>query len=359
MNRRAAQYPKGNAARAAVLGIGILWAGACAAATVPAQPAQDPDVQSAMLPDPYRRVENFLQMPSGRHMGSTTAVATDSDGNIWIAERCGANNCAGSDLDPVMEFDRHGRFKRAFGRGMLLFPHGFFIDGSNHIWVTDGHVGNGKGDDVLEFDRAGKLLRTLGTPGVSGSGPDTFHEPNAVLVAPNGDIFVSDGHEPGEGNARIVKFDPDGHFIKQWGTHGSGPGQLEAPHTLTMDSQGRLFVGDRGNNRIQIFDQNGRFIAAWTQFGRPSGIFIDRHDMLYVTDSESRNVEGYGHHPNWKRGIRIGRASDGAMTAFIPDPEPDPDHVITSGGEGIAVDSRGNIYSAEVGTRAVVRYEPR
>jgi sugar lactone lactonase YvrE len=346
-------------AAAAALCAGMLWTAACVVAEVPDQPAQDPDTRSRTLPDPYRRVDNYLQMPPGRHMGSTTAVATDGDGNIWIAERCGANSCAGSDLDPIMEFDSRGRFIRAFGHGMLLFPHGFFIDGGNHIWVTDGHVGNGRGDDVLEFDRNGELLRTLGTPGVSASGPGTFHEPNAVLVAPNGDIFVSDGHEPGQGNARVVKFGPDGHFIKQWGTHGSGPGQFEAPHTLTMDSKGRLFVGDRGNNRIQIFDQDGRFIAAWTQFGRPSGMFIDRHDVLYVTDSESRNVEGYGHHPGWKRGIRIGRASDGALTAFIPDPEPDPDHVITSGGEGIAVDARGNIYSAEVGTRAVVRYEPR
>ncbi len=342
----------------ATLCAGVLWTAEHAAAAAD-QPAQDPDTLSARLPDPYRRIDNYLQMPAGRHMGSTTAVATDHDGNIWIAERCGANSCAGSELDPIMEFDSHGKFLRAFGRGMLLFPHGFFIDSANHIWVTDGHVGDRKGDDVLEFDRTGKLLRTLGTPGVSGNGPDTFHEPNAVLVAPDGDIFVSDGHEPGEGNARVVKFDRNGRFIKQWGMHGSAPGQFEAPHTLTMDSKGRLFVGDRGNNRIQIFDQDGRFIAAWTQFGRPSGMFIDRHDVLYVTDSESRDVDGYGHHPGWKRGIRIGSARDGALTAFIPDPEADPDHVITSGGEGIAVDTWGNIYSAEVGTRAVVRYEPR
>jgi len=316
-----------------------------------------PDSLSASLPDPYRRVDGFLKLPAGRHMGSTSAVASDGDGNLWVAERCGANNCAGSTLDPIMEFDSRGNFIKSFGSGMLLFPHGIFIDRANHIWVTDGHVGDGKGDDVLEFDRNGKVLRTLGKPGVSGDGPDTFHEPNAILIAPNGDIFVADGHEPDKGNARVVKLNPEGKFIKQWGMHGSGPSQFEMPHTLAMDSKGRLFVGDRGNNRIQVFDQDGKLLAMWTQFSRPSGIFIDAHDVLYVTDSESRAVDDYGHHPGWKRGIRIGSAIDGKLTAFIPDPEPDPEHVITSGGEGIAVDAHGNIYSAEVGPRAVVRYE--
>ena len=338
-------------ARARVALVGLL----CTAGF--AQTDVAPDTQSASLPDPYHRIDGFFKLPTGRHMGSSTAVAVDNDGNIWIAERCGANSCADSNLDPIMEFDSHGNFIKAFGASMLLFPHGFFIDRTNHIWVTDGHVGGGKGDDVLEFDSNGKLLRTLGKPGVSGNGPDTFHEPNAVVVAPDGNVFVSDGHEPGKGNARVVKLDPNGKFIKQWGMHGSAPGEFEAPHTLAMDSKGRLFVGDRGNNRIQIFDQDGNVLAVWTQFSRPSGVYIDQHDTLYVTDSESRNADGYGHHPGWKRGIRIGSASDGKVTAFIPDPETDQEHKATSGGEGITVDRQGNIYSAEVGTRAVVKYE--
>lgn len=310
-------------------------------------------------PNPYRRVENFFKMPAGRTMGSSSAVAVDHKGHIWIAERCGANSCANSKIDPIMEFDARGNFIKAFGGGMMVFPHGFFIDKADHIWVTDAQVGGGKGDDVLEFDQSGKLLRTLGKPGIAGNGPDTFSEPSAVLVAPDGDIFVGDGHEEGKGNARIVKLDKNGKFIMQWGAHGSGPGDIEVPHTLAMDSRGRLFVGDRGNSRIQIFTQDGKLLEVWTQFSRPSGLYIDRNDILYVTDSESRNAEGYGHHPGWRRGIRVGSAKDGVVTAFIPDPDPSPETQSTTGAEGIAADLRGNIYGAEVGPKDVVKYEKK
>jgi hypothetical protein len=192
---------------------------------------------------------------------------------------------------------------------------------------------------------------TLGKAGVSGDSPDTFNQPSEVVVAPNGDIFVADGHG-GNSNARIVKFSHEGKFIKTWGKKGSAPGEFDTPHTIAMDSQGRIFVGDRGNNRIQIFDQQGNFLAEWKQFGRPSGIFIDKHDVIYVADSESRTEN----HPGWKRGIRIGSAKDGSVTAFIPDPEPDPDHHPTSAAEGVAADSAGNVYGAEVGLKDVKKY---
>jgi hypothetical protein len=309
-------------------------------------------------PNPYAADAAFLKLPAGRSMGSSSAVAVDSKGHIWVAERCGANDCAGSSLDPIMEFDASGNFIKAFGAGKLLFPHGFFIDAKDHIWVTDGHVGGGIGFDVLEFDSDGKVLMTLGTPGIGGSDGKSFSEPNAVLVAPDGNIFVSDGHDAGPGhNARVVVFDAKGRFLRQWGTHGIGPGQLEVPHCLAMDTKEHLYVGDRWNNRIQEFDQTGKLLAIFTQFGRPSGIAIDKHDILYATDSESRNAPGlYGHHPGWKRGIRIGSVHDGIVTAFIPDTDPKPDAGSTSGGEGIGVDSQGVVYSAQVEQKAIVRY---
>jgi streptogramin lyase len=307
-------------------------------------------------PDPYRRIDHFLKLPPGRTMGSTSAVTVDVEGHIWIADRCASNSCADSTLDPIMEFDSEGNFLRAFGREMFVFPHGIFVDKAGHIWVTDAKAAGDKGNDVLEFDRNGKLLRTIGKPDGSGSGSVTLHLPSAVLVAPNGEIFIADGHDPGEIHARIVKFDRNGRFIKQWGGNGSGPGQFDMPHALAMDSRGRLFVGDRGNNRIQIFDQDGNLLSIWAQFGRPSGVSIDPRDVLYVSVSESRNAAGYGHHPGWLRGIRIGHAVDGTVTAFIPDPAPDQEREDTTGGEGIAADPSGNIYSAQVKEQDVAKY---
>jgi mono/diheme cytochrome c family protein/streptogramin lyase len=272
------------------------------------------DVPPQSQPNPYAAEPGFFKLPAGRTMGSSSAVAVDSKGHVWVVDRCGANSCAGSTLDPVMEFDAKGRFLRAFGAGMFNFPHGLFIDRRDHLWVVDNRAVDGKGAQVFEFDPAGKVLRTLGKAGVSAAGPDTFAEPNAVLVAPNGSIFVADGHTQGKDPARIVKFDAQGRFVKAWGVRGSAEGQLEVPHALAMDSRGRLFVGDRWNNRLSIFDQDGRFLAAWTQFGRPSGVFIDRNDVLYVADSEvpragrlrpSPRLEA--RHPHRQRPDRRGR----------------------------------------------------
>ncbi len=308
-------------------------------------------------PNPYRAVEHWFQMPEGRTMGSTSAVGVAPDGHIWVAERCGANTCDGSELAPILEFDAAGRFVKSFGAGMFVFPHGFLIDRAGNLWLTDGQGKGGKGHQVFKFNPDGEVLLALGKPGVAGDGPDTFNQPNAVAIAPDGDIFVADGHTAGRGNARIVKFTKDGQFIRQWGRHGSAPGQFEVPHALAFDSQGRLFVGDRANNRIQIFDQDGRFLAEWKQFSRPSGIYIDRNDIIYVTDSESSDKDGYGHNPGWKRGIRIGSAKDGKVTAFIPDPSPGT--AITSGAEGVTADAEGIVYGAEVGPRDVKKYVRR
>ena len=319
--------------------------------------AATPDVEAApnSQPDPYVAEPGFLKMPPGRTMGSSSAVAVDSRGHIWVADRCGANACAKSDLDPVLEFDAQGRFVKAFGRGLFVFPHGLFIDSRDHIWVADAFSAPGKGAQVFEFDRDGHVLRTLGKAGVSVAARDTFAEPCAVAVARDGTIYVADGHTENRNPARIVKFDSAGGYIEEWGSRGSAPGQLEVPHSLALDSHGRVFVADRWNNRIEIFDPEGRLLSVWAQFGRPSGVYIDAHNTLYVTDSESRERQGYGHHPGWKRGIRIGSARTGQVTAFIPDPEPNPEKLATSGGEGVWADPQGVVYAAEVTEQAIVR----
>jgi sugar lactone lactonase YvrE len=152
-----------------------------------------------------------------------------------------------------------------------------------------------------------------------------------------------------------VKFTADGRFLMEFGTTGSGIGEFRDPHALAIDSQGRLFVGDRGNKRIQIFDQEGNHLATWTQFGSPSGIYIDDDDTLYVADSDSNATRN----PGWRRGIYIGNARDGWVTGFIQDPEPNPDGGVTSGAEGVAIDADGNVYGAEVGPRTLRKYVRR
>jgi len=304
------------------------------------------------LPNPYRSIEGWARMPEGRSWGSTAGVAVDQDGTgVWVAERCGANSCAGSDLPPILHFDSSGRLLTAFGAGMFVFPHGIFVDTQGNVWVTDAQGKDGKGHQVFKFSPDGKVLLTLGKAGVAGDGPDEFNAPASVLVAPNGDIFVGDGHG-GNTNARIVKFTKDGKFIKTWGKKGSAAGDIDIPHTLAMDSRGRLFEGDRQNNRIQIFDQDGTLLDTWYQFSRPSGVYIDRNDTIYVADSESESVSK--NHDGWKRGIRIGRVQDGVVTGFIPDPVEKA--TTSSAAEGVTADAAGNIYGAEVGPKRLMRY---
>lgn len=327
---------------------------ACSALTL-AVPAA---AQTPSLPNPYHVADSaFGELPDGRDWGATSAVYPSPDGRtIWVADRCGVNTCVGSDLTVVLQFDLNGRLLRQFGAGMFAWPHGLFVDREGNVWVADaagigGNLPADMGHVIYKFSPTGELLMTLGRRGVAGDGEDTFRQPSAVLVAPGGEIFVADGHGAG-GNNRIMKFAPDGAFLKQWGTTGEADGQFRDPHALAMDSQGRLFVGDRANNRIQIFDQEGNHLATWTHFGRPSGLFIDSNDVLYATDSESNARRN----PGFRRGIYIGSARTGELTAFIPDPEPDPDNSATSGAEGVAVDAEGAVYGAEVGPTTLRKY---
>jgi streptogramin lyase len=370
------------------------------AAALLVAPVVAQDVQPTNdAPNPYTTVKDYFKLPEGRSWGSTSAVDIDKDGkSIWIAERCGLNSCLDRatgkimDVPTVMKFDGSGKLVKSFAAGMLIFPHGIHVDRDGNVWVTDGQddaplpqrgagagggraeaagaeAGRGrsaassgpigprpgatKGNQVFKFSPDGKVLLTLGKPG-GAAAPDYFYQPNDVVTAPNGDIFVGEGH--GAGNNRILKFDKTGKFIKEWGKLGTGPGEFDQPHALAFDSQGRLFVGDRNNNRVQVFDQDGKFITEYRQFSRPSGIFI-KGDTLYVADSESESVSR--NHDGWKRGIRWGSIKDGKIQGFIPDPETKTraeGFSGTSAAEGVAVDNAGNIYGAEVGPKAAKKY---
>lgn len=352
------QRPRAGLALAAVALVALP---ACAGmSVVPNSPDMVP-VNSNLVPNPYQTIEGWARMPQGRTWGSTSAVAIDPDGvSVWVGERCGANTCRDSNLDPILKFDASGNLERSFGAGLIVWPHGFHIDYEGNVWITDAQsslppgaqagaqaAGSSYGHQVHKFSPTGEHLLTLGVRGGARE-PQHFWQPNAVLVAPNGDIFVAEGHSnnPEQASARILKFNRNGEFLMEWGRMGNGPTDLMQPHALAMDSRGRLFVGDRSNDRIQIYDQNGNLLDTWYQFSRPSGLFIDSNDVLYSADSESGSL-GNTLERTWERGIRIGSARTGEVWHFIPDPNPECRGTCTA--EGVAVDRNGVIYGAEVG----------
>jgi DNA-binding beta-propeller fold protein YncE len=308
--------------------------GACMTGVPPVAmpPQHDPNA----YPNPYHVEEGWAKL--GRKFGGVSAVDMDPDGkSVWVFERCGMSDdgCAKvKTLDPVLEFDASGKLVRSWGKGDFLYPHGIFIGSDHHVWLVEGiSQSNVVADVIHEYTADGKLLRTMGVSGTKGDATDRFNGVSDVLVAPDGSIFVADGHSDVTNN-RILKYDRNGKFLLTWGKLGSGPGEFSAPHGLAMDKEGRLYVADRNNNRIQIFDQQGKFLGEWRQFGRPSGIFITRDDMLYVADSLSSEKNN----PGFKNGIRWGHISDGKVIGYIPWGE-------YNAIEGVAVDKDGNIFT--------------
>ena len=300
--------------------------------------------------NPYRLELGWAKYPAGRKWGSTSAVDVDREGNIWAFERCGARDCSASSLDTVFRFDRNGNVITSFGANLFVFPHGMHVDREGNVFVTDAEGKGGKGHTVVKFSREGKVLMTLGKPGVAGSGNDLFNRPSAVTTAPNGDIYVADGHG-GDSNARVMIFSKDGKFIRGFGKKGKGRGELDELHAIALDSQGRVFVGDRGDKgAIKIFDAAGKLLDEWRQFGLPSGIFIDANDTIYVSDSRSDAKRN----PGFRRGIRIGSAKDGLVRALIPGIGPEPDK--ESVPEGVAADAQGNVYGAETSAENLQKY---
>jgi len=322
------------------------------------------------LPNPNPVVtQNWGDLPAGREWGSTAGVDIDpTDGHVWAYERCGASsfgggvpiNCDTNPVDPIFKFDRNtGEVLANFGGGLMQTPHGIHADAEGNVWVTDfaANADGTKGHQVHKFGANGDLLMSLGTPGQAGSGPGVFNQPNDVIVGPDGSIYVSDGHN-GQGmtsnaamdegraagdTARILKFAPDGTFIKQWGEIGVRHGEFRTPHAMEFDSKGRLWVADRGNHRLELFDQDGNYLESRYAYGRISGIFITDNDLVYAIDSES----GPTNHVGWRNGVRIGHIDEDRISGFIP-PFERPDRVYQgTAGEGVAVDASGNVFAAE------------
>jgi DNA-binding beta-propeller fold protein YncE len=300
-------------------------------------------------PNPFGPPQRqWARLADGRAWGTTAGIEIGPHGEIWAIDRCGDGSCDGSDMAAVHQIDpKTGRPLRSIGQGLFAMPHGLHVDKDGNVWVTDAAVakkgGVPKGEQVIELSPDGKVLMRLGTAGVSGGGPTHFHDPGDVITAPNSDIFVADGHGtvamdlPPDTVTRIIKFTPDGKFIKAWGSLGSGKSQFRNPHALAFDSQGRLFVADRVNGRIQIFDQDGKWLTEYHSFNHPSGLFI-KNDTLYASDYNSDH----------QKGIYIGDARTGKLKYFVPDDQ---------AGEGVALGPDGTLYEAT--PTGITRFLPK
>jgi DNA-binding beta-propeller fold protein YncE len=318
--------------------------------------------------NPYRTIPDWAKLTrEARPWGGSNGVAVDRDGrSVWAVDRCGPGStpgCLGSKANPVHLFDASGNEVRSFGAGMFVWPHGIHVDREGNVWVADARVPGAeelkklgeapKGGTVVKFSPEGKVLMTLGKPGVKGNPPEALTEPTDIVTDPaNGDVYVAESHtNVNDPNlvGRISVFDRNGKFLRTIGRTGTGPGEFRTPHAVEFDSQGRLVVADRHNHRVQLLTKDGKFIREYPEFGRISGLAIDRNDTIYTADSESDENS----HPGWRKGIRIGSLKDGKVTMFIPP------HTTERGetmGEGIAIDTEGNLYTAETQLRGIAKY---
>ena len=324
--------------------------------------------------NPYRATLGWERLPDGRTLGIVSGVIPDPDGeHLWILDRCGANQCAGTDIDPILKFDLDGNLVESFGAGLFAFPHGFALDREGYLWVTEGGAHGdaraalgesmGMGHQVFKLTRRGEVVMRIGEAGVHGADGKHFNGPSGVAISPNGDIWVADGHRGG--NNRIVKLAADGTFLLAVGggvgSESREPGRFSDPHDIKIDSGGRVLVADRGNSRIQVFDDDGDLLHIWTQFGKPSGLFIDGNDILYAGDGLSGDLRTGPPDPwrsnfGWEKGIRIGdlKTEQAWVTYFIPQ----HDVNVGPGIEFLGVDFDGNIYAGEINRMRLVRYVP-
>ncbi len=306
-------------------------------------------------PNPYTRIEPWGEPPPGNNGEWAAVIGAEGapDGTLYVLHRCHSNSCVDRTEPPLVKLDPEtGKRLATFGAGLMAFPHGFHVDFEGNIWTTDTGRDNAPGGHLVrKFGPDGELLMTLGESGVAGDGPGQFREPTDVVVARDGTIFVTEGHIKNGPDSRLSKLAPDGALLARYGMTGQGHLQLSAPHAIALDTTGRLFIADRDNNRIMIWDQDGNYIDQWTQFGRPSGVYIDHTDTIYVADSESWGPEN----PGWKKGIRIGSARTGQVHYFVEDIESrDFEH---SGAEGVGVDTLGNVYGGVVRRQMLERHE--
>jgi DNA-binding beta-propeller fold protein YncE len=267
---------------------------------------------------PHHVVADWAQLPKGWNFGECSGVAIDKDDNVWVFNR-GAH--------PVIEFDKSGKMLQAWTEVPVTAAHGLKVDRDGNIWTVDVAAHR-----VMKFTTGGHLLMMIGQVGGGPGTNDTrdgFNRPTNLAFAPNGDFFVSDGYV----NSRVVRYNKDGEYITHWGQKGTGDGEFNLVHDVTLDSQGRVYVADRLNQRVQIFDQNGKFLGKWTDVGAPWGLdYVARENAIYMCDGVNNRIVKL----NLDGQILGVLSSYGKIPGKLDFPH------------SIAVDSTGAIYVAEI-----------
>jgi len=244
----------------------FVWAAALLITSAASVPYAEAAPFAAVPELGYQFIPDFFQFPAGTKEGESTAVAMNSDGHIFLFRRA---------VPMLCEFDAKGRFIRSIGDGLFTHPHGLRIDREGDLWTTDdgSHV-------VLKLSPSGEVLMILGRLNNAAEADWLFNRPADVAFDKEGSIYVADGY----GNSRVVKFDREGKFIKSWGKYGTAPGDFNLPHTIVIDGDGKVYVGDRENMRIQIFDTEGHFLTEWRDIGYPYGLFLGTDHHIWMAD---------------------------------------------------------------------------
>lgn len=277
--------------------------------------------------------DNFGSLPEGWVYREGTACAVDSKDNVYVFNRGG---------HPVIVFDGEGKFLHSWGDGIFSSPHGITIGPDDSVYCVD------NGDHTIrKFTLDGELLMTIGekdksSPRMSGK---PFNLPTHLAVDPrNGDLYIADGY----GNARVHKYTENGEYVTSWGESGTDDGQFNIVHNIGMSSDGRIYIGDRENHRVQVFDADGNHQATWGNMSMAAAICVDYRGtgLVYVGEYfagiSSNNI-----------GKRLGpRVSiydlEGKLLERLSEESYGDEPGRFYSPHGIDVDSKGNIYVADV-----------
>ncbi|MCZ6676875.1 MAG: peptidyl-alpha-hydroxyglycine alpha-amidating lyase family protein [Candidatus Poribacteria bacterium] len=260
----------------------------------------------------YEVVEGWGQIPQ---LGLASGVACDSQDRVYVFNR--------QPQPAMLVFERGGTFLTSWGADIFKKPHGIWISPNDEIYTTDT-----EDHTVRKFSLSGELLQTLGTVGQPGPPGQPFNQPTRALLSQSGDLYVSDGY----GQSRVHRLTPDGEVIVSWGAPGTGPGEFNLPHDVTVDKNDRVYILDRGNLRCQIFNANGEYLTEWGDLRSPNDLFIDQDDVIHIAEGGQRitvmTLEGEIITQWGEKGTNPGQFSDSP--------------------HGIWIDSHGDIYVSEV-----------